>query len=216
MKWQWLCQSEFGVPIGGGALGQALSSLRSMPGGNDLARTVLADSRLVGDALMSRLQIVAADARAGRPPTTTTPVAPRTATAEPPTATDTPTTTAEILRTPTAHVTSAYGWRQDPISGATRFHRGVDLRASTGDQVSSTGPGKVVFTGNDGGYGTSVVVEHANGLSTRYAHLSTLVNLGDEVQEGQAIGLAGQSGRATGPHLHYEVMASGQSVDPLR
>jgi murein DD-endopeptidase MepM/ murein hydrolase activator NlpD/Rod binding domain-containing protein len=218
VKWQWMCQSDFGVPTGGGALGQALASLRSMPGGNELARTVLADSREVGDALMARLQTAVADARAGRTPTTTTPIVPRTATSDPPPAApDAPTTAAEVLRTPSGQVTSAYGWRQDPISGATRFHRGVDLRATAGDQVTTTGAGRVVFSGHDGAYGTTVIVEHGNGLSTRYAHLlSTLVNLGDEVQDGQAIGLAGQSGRATGPHVHYEVMASGHTLDPLR
>lgn len=217
-KWQWMTQMEFGVPTGGGALGQALSSLRGMPGGDELARTVLADSGLVGDALAARLQTAVADARAGRTPATSTPTnARRTGTAEPTPAAEDGGTAAEILRTPTSHVTSAYGWRQDPISGQPRFHRGVDLRAATGDQVSSTGAGRVVFSGNDGAYGTTVVVEHANGLSTRYAHLlSSLVNAGDEIEEGQTVGLAGQSGRATGPHVHYEVRASGQAVDPLR
>jgi murein DD-endopeptidase MepM/ murein hydrolase activator NlpD len=121
------------------------------------------------------------------------------------------------LPTSNAKVTSGFGWRQDPISGQTRFRRGVDLRAAAGDEVTSTGSGRVVFSGNDGAYGTTVVVEHANGLSTRYAHLlSALVHLGDEVEEGQTVGLAGQSGRTTGPHVHYEVRASGQAVDPLR
>jgi murein DD-endopeptidase MepM/ murein hydrolase activator NlpD len=203
VRWQWIAQADYGVETGGGALGQALASLRGMPGGSELARSVLADGRLVGDALTTRLQTVAADVRAGRTPSVTT----------------TPTTAiaAETLRAPTATVTSAFGWRQDPIDGTTRFHRGVDLRAAMGDEVSSTGAGHVVFSGIDGGYGTTVVVEHANGLSTRYAHLlSALVNLGDEVEDGQAIGLAGRSGRATGPHVHYEVMASGRPVDPLR
>ena len=217
-KWQWMTQMEYGMPTGGGALGQALSNLRGMPGGDEIARTVLADSRLVGDALAARLQSVAADVREGRTPTTSTPTnARRTGTAEPPTATEDPGTASEILRTPTAQVTSGYGWRQDPISGQTRFHRGVDLRAAAGDQVTSTGAGRVAFSGHDGAYGTTVVVEHANGLSTRYAHLlSSLVNAGDEIEEGQTVGLAGRSGRATGPHVHYEVRASGQAVDPLR
>jgi murein DD-endopeptidase MepM/ murein hydrolase activator NlpD len=74
-----------------------------------------------------------------------------------------------------------------------------------------------VFSGQTGGYGTNVVVEHANGLRTRYAHLSAaLVATGDQVSEGQAIGLAGHTGRATGPHVHYEVLAGGRAVDPLR
>src|SRR5262245_61871030 len=209
VHWQWICQSDYGVPTGGGPLGDALASLRSMSGGAELVRTALADG-LVGDALTARLQTTAADARSGR-----TSTSPRTWTSEPPTVSYD--TSAEVLRTPTAHVTSAFGWRQDAISGLTRFHRGVDLRAAAGDEVASTGAGRVVFSGTDGGYGTTVIVEHANGLSTRYAHLlSTLVHLGDEVEEGQTVGLAGQSGRATGPHVHYEVRASGQAVDPLR
>jgi len=74
-----------------------------------------------------------------------------------------------------------------------------------------------VFSGANGGYGTNVVIEHANGIRTRYAHLSAaLVNVGDEVNEGQPIGLAGHTGRATGPHVHYEVLARGRAVDPLR
>ena len=113
-------------------------------------------------------------------------------------------------------MTSAYGWRQDPFSGAAKFHSGVDLVAAEGDPVASTGPGTVIFSGTDGGYGTSVVVEHANGLTTRYAHLSeSLVSVGDLIEDGGIIGRAGQTGRATGPHLHYEVRVDGRAVDPL-
>ena len=75
----------------------------------------------------------------------------------------------------------------------------------------------MVFSGPNGGYGNSVVIEHANGVSTRYAHLSApLVKVGDQVTDGQRIGLVGHTGRATGPHVHYEVLAQGQAVDPLR
>ena len=141
------------MPTGGGALGQALSSLRGLPGGQELARTVLADSRLVGDALAARLQSVAADARGGRTPATRRPMP---GAAGPPTpAAAIARDGAEILRTPTSAVTSGFGWRQDPFSGATRFHRGVDLRAAAGDHVTSTGAGRVVFSGTDGGYGTT-------------------------------------------------------------
>ena len=114
-------------------------------------------------------------------------------------------------------VTSGFGWRRDPITGAAKFHSGVDLKAAEGDPVSATGGGRVVFSGANGGYGTTVVIEHANGIQTRYAHLSAaLVNVGDAVDEGQPIGLAGHSGRATGTHVHYEVLARGRAVDPLR
>jgi murein DD-endopeptidase MepM/ murein hydrolase activator NlpD len=123
----------------------------------------------------------------------------------------------EGLSRPTSKLTSAFGWRRDPVTGAARFHSGVDLKASEGDPVKATGNGRVVFSGANGGYGTNVVIEHANGIRTRYAHLSAaLVNVGDEVNEGQPIGLAGHTGRATGPHVHYEVLARGRAVDPLR
>jgi murein DD-endopeptidase MepM/ murein hydrolase activator NlpD len=126
-------------------------------------------------------------------------------------------TSIDDLTRPTAKLTSGFGWRKDPLTGATSFHRGVDLKAAEGDPVGATGAGRVVFSGQTGGYGTNVVVEHANGLRTRYAHLSAaLVATGDQVSEGQAIGLAGHTGRATGPHVHYEVLAGGRAVDPLR
>jgi len=121
------------------------------------------------------------------------------------------------LHIPPSAVTSAYGWRHDPFTGRAKFHKGVDLRAPEGSEVRSAGAGKVKFAGDSGGYGTNVVVEHANGVSTRYAHLSELlVRAGDEVGDGQLIGLSGQSGRATAAHLHFEVLEDGVPVDPLR
>jgi murein DD-endopeptidase MepM/ murein hydrolase activator NlpD len=117
---------------------------------------------------------------------------------------------------PTA-VTSPFGWRKDPLTGAMSFHRGVDLKAAEGDPVNASGDGRVVSSGPNGGYGISVVLEHANGVRTRYAHLSeALVTPGEIVRQGQSIGRAGQTGRATGPHVHYEVLTDGQPVDPLR
>jgi murein DD-endopeptidase MepM/ murein hydrolase activator NlpD len=81
--------------------------------------------------------------------------------------------------------------------------------------VPSAAAGRVVSSGTRGGYGLSVVVEHAPGLQTRYAHLSaSLVRVGDEVSAGQPVGRAGRSGRATGPHLHFEVIQDGQRIDP--
>jgi murein DD-endopeptidase MepM/ murein hydrolase activator NlpD len=133
---------------------------------------------------------------------------------------ETPATTASglaELERPTARLTSAFGWRKDPLTGAAKFHSGVDLKAAEGDPVGATGAGRVVFSGRNGGYGNSVVIEHANGVRTRYAHLSALlVAVGDQVSEGQPIGLAGHTGRATGPHVHYEVLEHGRAVDPLR
>ena len=113
-------------------------------------------------------------------------------------------------------VTSGFGWRRDPFTGQARFHKGMDLRAAYGQEVSSTLPGTVAFSGTQGDYGTTVVVAHANGTRTRYAHLSAaLVATGDTVEAGQLIGRVGSSGRASGPHLHLEITdRAGRPVDP--
>jgi murein DD-endopeptidase MepM/ murein hydrolase activator NlpD len=111
--------------------------------------------------------------------------------------------------------TSPFGWRRDPFSGATAYHRGVDLRAAYGEPIGAADAGTVVFAGDQRGYGQTVVVEHANGVRTRYAHLSSLMTeAGAEVKAGEAIGRAGRSGRATGTHLHFEVTQDGRPVDP--
>ena len=111
--------------------------------------------------------------------------------------------------------TSPFGWRRDPFSGAATYHRGVDLRAAYGEPIGAADGGTVVFAGEQGGYGQTVVVEHAGGVRTRYAHLSSvLTETGSEVKAGEAIGRAGRSGRATGTHLHFEVTQNGRPVDP--
>jgi murein DD-endopeptidase MepM/ murein hydrolase activator NlpD len=117
---------------------------------------------------------------------------------------------------PEGHVTSAYGWRRDPIDGAAKFHNGIDIRAAYGQDVQAAGAGRVVSAGTEGGYGETIVIEHAGGLRTRYAHLSSaVVTPGQEVAAGQVVGRAGRSGRATGTHLHFEVTtATGDRVDP--
>lgn len=107
------------------------------------------------------------------------------------------------------HVTSHFGWRRDPFTGQSKFHRGVDLAAVYGQDVQAARAGRVVFSGGQGGYGNTVVVEHADGTRTRYAHLSaTLVDRGAAVEAGQPLGRAGHSGRATGTHVHFEVTAA--------
>jgi murein DD-endopeptidase MepM/ murein hydrolase activator NlpD len=111
--------------------------------------------------------------------------------------------------------TSPFGWRRDPFSGATAYHRGVDLRAAYGEPIGVADAGTVVFAGEQRGYGQTVVVEHAGGVRTRYAHLSSVTTAaGAEVKPGEAIGRAGKSGRATGTHLHFEVTQNGRPVDP--
>lgn len=113
-------------------------------------------------------------------------------------------------------VTSEFGWRRDPFTGAARFHRGVDLRAAYGEEVRAAAPGQVVFSGEDGAYGMTVVLAHGDGTRTRYAHLSAvLVSIGDTVTGGTPVGRAGQSGRATGPHVHFEVIGpDGRALSP--
>ncbi|HET9372026.1 MAG TPA: M23 family metallopeptidase [Vicinamibacterales bacterium] len=112
-------------------------------------------------------------------------------------------------------VTSAYGWREDPINGARKFHKGADIAMPIGQDVPAARAGTVTFAGTLPGYGLTVVVDHGGQMSTRYAHLSeTGVAVGDTVAAGQTIARSGASGRATGPHLHFEVLESGQAVDP--
>lgn len=112
-------------------------------------------------------------------------------------------------------INSPFGVRIDPFTGNSRMHTGMDLRAEYGDTVGSAMSGTVTFAGERRGYGNLVVVDHGNGVSTYYAHLSAVaVGIGDTVDAGQLIGLVGSTGRSTGPHLHYEVRAYGHPFDP--
>jgi murein DD-endopeptidase MepM/ murein hydrolase activator NlpD len=112
-------------------------------------------------------------------------------------------------------LTSSFGWRQHPVGGGMKFHRGVDIAMPEGRDVPVARAGRVAFAGAQGGYGLTVVVDHGEGVSTRYAHLSELrVKAGDPVGDGQTIALSGATGRVTGAHLHFEVLKNGQAVDP--
>ena len=113
--------------------------------------------------------------------------------------------------------TSGFGVRSDPFLGRPAMHTGLDFRAATGDPVRATANGKVVSSGWAGGYGRMVEVDHGNGLSTRYGHLSEIhVKVGDVIKIGQVIGAVGSTGRSTGPHLHYETRIDGDAVDPQK
>ena len=113
--------------------------------------------------------------------------------------------------------TSGFGVRSDPFLGRPAMHTGLDFRAATGDPVRATAFGKVISAGWSGGYGRMVEVDHGNGLSTRYGHLSEInVKVGEIVKIGQVIGLVGSTGRSTGPHLHYETRIEGEAVDPQK
>jgi len=124
---------------------------------------------------------------------------------------------AGISVNPGGEVTSQFGWRRDPFTGRAKFHRGIDVAAAYGEDIQTAGAGRVVFSGHQRGYGNTVIVQHPDGVQTRYGHLSAaLVSAGDELKAGQVVGRAGRSGRATGTHLHFEVIANGKQVDPLK
>jgi murein DD-endopeptidase MepM/ murein hydrolase activator NlpD len=113
--------------------------------------------------------------------------------------------------------TSGFGVRSDPFLGRPAMHTGLDFRAATGDPVRATANGKVVSSGWAGGYGRMVEIDHGNGLSTRYGHMSEInVRVGDPIKIGQVIGAVGSTGRSTGPHLHYETRIDGDAVDPQK
>jgi murein DD-endopeptidase MepM/ murein hydrolase activator NlpD len=120
------------------------------------------------------------------------------------------------VRTDDGRVTSNFGWRRDPFTGQARFHRGVDLAAAYGQDVQAARAGRVIFSGEQHGYGNTVVLQHADGTRSRYAHLSARVaSVGDTVEAGAVVGRAGHSGRATGTHVHFEVTAAdGRPVSP--
>lgn len=118
---------------------------------------------------------------------------------------------------PGRDITSTFGNRTDPFLGKLAMHTGVDFRFKTGEQVPSTGAGKVINAGPASGYGNLVEIDHGNGITTRYGHLSQiLVAVGDRVNAGDIVGLAGSTGRSTGPHLHYEVRYMGEPENPMR
>jgi murein DD-endopeptidase MepM/ murein hydrolase activator NlpD len=114
-------------------------------------------------------------------------------------------------------LSSYYGKRTDPFSGKQEFHAGVDFAGNEGVDILAVASGVVTWSGKRYGYGTMVEINHGNGLVTRYAHnKENLVEVGDTVKKGQAIALMGKSGRATGPHVHFEVLKHGQKVNPLK
>jgi murein DD-endopeptidase MepM/ murein hydrolase activator NlpD len=114
-----------------------------------------------------------------------------------------------------APVSSNFGIRTDPFTRQLRFHKGMDLAAPQGTEVRAAQGGAVIFAGFKQGYGNTVVVQHAGGLETTYAHLgSTSVKKGDCVATEQVLGTVGSTGHSTGPHLHFEVARWGEPQDP--
>jgi murein DD-endopeptidase MepM/ murein hydrolase activator NlpD len=114
-------------------------------------------------------------------------------------------------------LTSTMGHRQDPVNGGDDFHAGLDIAGEKGQPVYATAAGTVKHSGYQGAYGKLIVVDHGFGLETRYGHLSQIqVNHGQQVKRGDIIGRVGATGRATGSHLHYEVLANGKLLNPLQ
>ncbi len=114
-------------------------------------------------------------------------------------------------------MSSPFGVRMDPFVREAAMHTGIDFRGSIGDPVHTTAAGKVVKAGWEGGYGQMVEIDHGEGLSTRYGHLSEIdVRVGQTVHIGQVIGRVGSTGRSTGPHLHYETRINGEAVNPTK
>ena len=112
---------------------------------------------------------------------------------------------------------SGFGVRQDPFNGSPAMHTGLDIHGENGDPVRASADGTVTAAGWTGGYGRAVDIDHGNGLSTRYAHLSAIeVRVGQSVKSGQIVGKVGSTGRSTGPHLHYETRVRGEAVDPQK
>jgi len=113
-------------------------------------------------------------------------------------------------------ISSSYGSRVHPVTGRRSFHDGVDIAAAHGNGVYAYSNGRVVEAGWNGGYGYNIVVDHGNGLKTRYAHLSKIsVKAGQKVETGQRIGSVGSTGVSTGSHLHFEVIKNGKTTNPL-
>lgn len=113
-------------------------------------------------------------------------------------------------------VTSGFGWRNSPWGGGSELHQGIDIANSLGTPIVATADGQVVQSESAGGYGNVVQIDHGNGIATIYGHNSrNLVIVGQSVRKGQVISYLGNTGKSTGPHVHYEVRVNGAAVDPI-
>ena len=120
-----------------------------------------------------------------------------------------------VLNKDLKRMASGYGWRVDPVYHIRRFHEGMDFSAPVGTDIYATGNGVVTFAGWRQGYGETVEIDHGFGYSTRYAHCHKLfARTGKKVKRGDVIALVGNTGKSTGPHVHYEVHYNGKPIDP--
>lgn len=114
-------------------------------------------------------------------------------------------------------MSSSFGTRTDPFTGSREYHRGLDFAGKEGTEIQAVAAGVVTWSGDRYGYGNMVEINHGNGYITRYAHnKQNMVKAGDVVERGQLIALMGTTGRSTAPHVHFEVIKNGRSVDPAR
>jgi murein DD-endopeptidase MepM/ murein hydrolase activator NlpD len=115
------------------------------------------------------------------------------------------------------NITSRFGKRKDPLNKKSAFHPGVDIRGKRGEKIYATADGVVIKSYRNGGYGNYVTIDHGNGYTTSFAHMKKyLVQKGDRVERGQVIGLVGNTGRSTGPHLHYEIALDDKVINPYK
>ena len=117
------------------------------------------------------------------------------------------------------HITAMFGMNRDPFTGAPHMHTGIDLSTyRSGDPIMATADGQVAYTGYEpSGFGNYIIIRHQHGFYTRYAHLLSIrVSMGEQVRQGETIGYIGNTGRSTGPHLHYEVHIGSDVVNPLK
>ncbi|HXS21539.1 MAG TPA: M23 family metallopeptidase [Steroidobacteraceae bacterium] len=115
------------------------------------------------------------------------------------------------------YMSSGFGQRVDPFTGGEEFHEGIDFAAPEGTRIRAVAAGIVTWAGPRGGYGNMVQVDHGNGYATRYGHAyQVLVHVGETVNRGDALALVGDTGRSTGPHVHFEVLKNGHEVNPAR
>jgi murein DD-endopeptidase MepM/ murein hydrolase activator NlpD len=123
--------------------------------------------------------------------------------------------TGQLMYPTIGPVTSNFGWRTHPILGTERFHSGIDFGADYGSLIYASEQGRVIYADWYGGYGNAVIIDHGNGMTTLYGHCSELyVKDGDVVAKGQPIAAVGSTGFSTGPHLHFELRANGEPIDP--
>ena len=120
-----------------------------------------------------------------------------------------------VLNKNLKHMASGFGWRVDPVYHIRRFHEGMDFSAPVGTDIFATGNGTIVYAGWRQGYGETLEIDHGFGYATRYAHCSKLLaSVGQKVKRGDVVAKVGNTGKSTGPHLHYEVHFHGSPVDP--